>query len=752
MNGHMKYDISMSPTNNRSKDIAHEVLGPFPLQANDFLEIEVLKKRSRRINGIPRSTTSIDLSENLIKENWISFLVLKLNSLARPGTSRRKLAGIIVWRMPSSWKNRILISISGRMPATSGIQTDIPAYSLDLGFALKTSDTPRVSIIIPAHNHLFTTLNCLRALQRNDDSTPYEVILVNDASTDLTAEAFRNLRGVKIVNVKKNVGYLRATNLGASYASSEYLVLLNNDTVPLSGWLDELVFMVDNDLSIAICGSTLLYPDGTLQESGSQIFKNGNVWNLGRGRDPFDHQFSFPREVDYASAASIIVRANFWKSVEGFDERYLPAYCEDADLALAAWSQGLRVVVSPNSWVVHYEGISHGRSTNSGLKKYQIENMSKLRMKWQEELSSHWEDAGIPRIEYFRESRGIVLLVDRQLPAGNRDSGSMRTIKIAQHIKELGFHVVLTALDSSTNEVEIENLRKNGIEVHNNLETAINSLASRNLRLKYAWLIRQEVFEYCAPKIMGINPKTKVIADLLDLDYKIQSQGFNINSKQLSAARAADHVILVSEVETEILQKALPNIDVLTIWYEFDVLDISPGWSKAEGLIFVGGFRHKPNVEGIRWFCNEVLPILKEDGFSGPVKIVGSGLDIETTNELTKSGAIVCGKQDDLLSLYQESRVAIVPLLSGRGKKGKLAEALAYGIPVVTTPVGAESFIFDQTDGVLIAESPQDFAEKILKVYENKEIWGSMHEYGFEYAKMHLSGKTIRKKISDTLR
>jgi glycosyltransferase involved in cell wall biosynthesis len=625
------------------------------------------------------------------------------------------------------------------------------AYSADLGFGLNTSASPRVSIVIPVHNAWFTTLKCLRALQKNFDSTPYEVILVDDASTDLTAHASKSIRGLNIVKIRSNVGYLRATNLGATYAKSEFLVLLNNDTEPTSGWLDALVVEMDRDQEVAICGSTLLYPTGALQEAGGQIFVGGDAWNLGRGRDPLNAMYRFRREVDYASAASIIVRNSFWQEVRGFDERYVPAYCEDADLCLQAWDMGYKVIFSPNSWVIHHEGVSHGTSTSSGLKSYQVVNTTKLTKKWIKTLPNHWRDLGIPRLERSRNSRGIIFIADHQLPASTRDSGSIRTIQIIKHLVHLEFHVVLTAMDPSTTEWDLQEIRNLGVEVHLSWSDALEALKYRSSRLTHAWLIRSEVIDFFTSRLIDINNKVYVMADLLDLKYEQTSQGIAIDPKHISIANQADKTSLVSEVEALYLNSILPSKTVSVLWAEFEPREIGCSYENSSGLIFVGGFRHFPNLEGMLWFASEVVPVLRDRGFNAPIRVVGSGLSDKDSKILTKSGLQLLGRQHDLDMHYRESRIAISPLITGRGRKGKIGEALSIGIPIVTTSVGAEGFAFGSHDQIAISNSPEEFASFIIEIHESKEKWNLMSSFGKSYSAKNLSSSAMRDAIISVL-
>ena len=182
-------------------------------------------------------------------------------------------------------------SASGQLNGSTQLQTF--SYSLDLGFGVPYSKTPKVSIVIPVFNNWWTTYRLLQTLRSNHEITQYEIILVDDGSTDLTSEALSKIRGIKVVTLDRNVGYLRATNLGASYAKGKFVALLNNDTEPLEGWLDDLVKAMEKDQTIGLAGSNLISSDGKLQESGGQIFRDGSGWNLGRGQSPLQSEYLF---------------------------------------------------------------------------------------------------------------------------------------------------------------------------------------------------------------------------------------------------------------------------------------------------------------------------------------------------------------------------------------------------------------------------------------------------------------------------
>jgi GT2 family glycosyltransferase len=733
--------------------IDYQVFDPKPLQAGDYVEFDLVSELNQRMALLQ----SLSIRHESKNKNGFPFFLKILRKTSTwilfrfpQGSVGRKVLKNLNQKMPIFIQNQVARLLASQSTVHS-LGVNNFAYHMDLGFGVPTSSNPLLTIVIPVHNNWWVTYACLRKLQTNSDKTPYEIVIVDDASTDQTKEALDNLRGITVVRNLKNIGYLLSTNRGASVASasSKYLVLLNNDTQPLSGWLDNLYATIEEDESIAIAGSLLIFPDGQVQEAGGQIFANANAWNLGRGGNPTSQVFNFTREVDYSSAAAIMVRKTFWLDVNGFDERYAPAYCEDSDLALTAWKKNMKVVFSPKSCVIHYEGVSHGRSVSTGLKKNQVINSRKLFTKWELELREHWEDSGIPRFEATRASKGIVVVCDRQLPSVTRDAGSIRTVQIVKHIQALGYHVVLTAIDAGTTELDLDLLRSSGVEVHTSLDDFYDSLVMRRLRIKTIWTIRQEVYEFFSTRLRSIAPSSNFIADLVDIRFQEEySENSGIAAGQLQIASKVQKVVFCSQSEAQVFNKKTKLKNAVSLWSEFEPQQSILDWNEAIGLIFVGGFRHIPNLEGIQWFADYVVPELKKMGFSAPIRVVGSGLTTAQKVDLESKNLQVLGWQLDLPGIYLQSRVAVIPLQHGAGRKGKVGEALSFGIPIVSTSVGVQGFIDLQNTGIVVTDSSVEMAQSIYDLHNRFELWSRASNLGKSYCESNLSSAAMRNVVS----
>jgi GT2 family glycosyltransferase len=216
-----------------------------------------------------------------------------------------------------------------------------------------------VSIIIPVFNQLDFTIQCLEALASNTCYEPYEVIIIDNASTDGTAEFLQqSLSGnVKVITNKENLGFSKANNQGARSAGGEYLIFLNNDTVPQPGWLENLVDMADTMPDAGIIGSKLLYPDNTIQHAGVvfDIVENDLfIWHIYRNFEKDHPAVNSVREFNAVTAACILVKKKIFFKIGMFDEIFLNGY-EDVDLCFKAREKGYRVFYNPQSILYHYE-------------------------------------------------------------------------------------------------------------------------------------------------------------------------------------------------------------------------------------------------------------------------------------------------------------------------------------------------------------------------------------------------------------
>lgn len=289
--------------------------------------------------------------------------------------ARRGLRGTIK-RIRQQWQRR---------PADTSLDL-LPLDWQFEPFALPVSTAPHVSVVIPVHGKLAWTLACLRSIARTGADTPFEVIVVDDASPDASADTLRKIEGLRLLRNAENLGFIGSCNAGAAKARGACLLFLNNDTQVTPGWLDTLHECLLHEPDCGIVGSRLVYPDGRLQEAGGIVYADATCWNTGRFEDRNDPRYRYRREVDYVTGAALMIRRRLFKSIGGFDARYAPAYYEDADLAFSVRATGQRIMYEPGSLIVHMEGTTAGTDVFAGVKKQQQVNQQRFARIWH----VHW--------------------------------------------------------------------------------------------------------------------------------------------------------------------------------------------------------------------------------------------------------------------------------------------------------------------------------------------------------------------------
>jgi GT2 family glycosyltransferase len=221
--------------------------------------------------------------------------------------------------------------------------------------------TVRCSIIIPVHGRAGLTRQCIDAILAEPPRAGFDVIVVDDASPDDTADVLKAYgSAVRVVERRENGGFAKACNDGAATAHGDYLVFLNNDTIPVAGWLDALVAVADAEPRIGVVGSRLLFPNDTVQHAGVVVCQDGNPRHIYAGFPANHPAVKKSRRFQAVTAASMLVRRDAFVRAGGFDPAFRNCL-EDTDLCMRLGELGYEVHYCPDSIVYHLESVSRGR-------------------------------------------------------------------------------------------------------------------------------------------------------------------------------------------------------------------------------------------------------------------------------------------------------------------------------------------------------------------------------------------------------
>lgn len=669
------------------------------------------------------------------------------------GLFRRSLASLRTRGWQATWQ-RIRVHTRS-LPPPQRAPLYLPPAEAFAPFTVPSSVEPRVSIVIPVYNHAGHTLACLRALAAHPPQASCEILVVDDGSSDETVQWMPRIAGLRYEVRAANGGFIEACNDGVACSRGAYVVLLNNDTVPQPGWLDALLETFETTPAAGLVGAQLLYPDGRLQESGGVVFSDGSAWSYGRFESPDDPRYSALRDADYCSGAALMLPRALWDQLGGLDTRYRPAYYEDTDLAFAVRAAGRRVLVHPASRVVHDEGTSNGTDTGSGIKAYQVRNRGVFAAKWARVLADHPAPGSVPTPALLHRRQRQVLILDELVPQPDRDSGSLRQYNLIRMLLAEGAHVVFVPTRREHGGAATEALQKLGVEVWYApyLDGVGTWLREHGSRFAVAMMVRHHVASECLPLLRRYAPQARRVFDTVDLHYLRERRGAELagdagllrnaertRARELAVMADSDVTVLVSDAERAQLQVDAPAVRVELISNLHEVAGAGATWSARRDLVFVGGFRHPPNVDAMQWFIGEVFARIRAQ--LPEVRFHCIGADVPPALlalAARQPGVEIHGFVPVVTPYMDDVRIAVAPLRFGAGVKGKVNLSMAHGQPVVATTCAVEGMHLRDGDDVLIADEADAFAAAVVRLYRDEALWQRLSVAGLRNVQQHFS-------------
>jgi len=626
---------------------------------------------------------------------------------------------------------------------------------------LDTSATPVVSVLITSYGKVGTTLRCLASIAAWPPPTAIEIIVIDDASGDPDIAVLELVHGIRVVVNPTNLGYLRSCNVAAGLARGEYLLLLNNDTQVTQGWLDSMLALSRARPDAGAVGSMLLYPDGKLQEAGGIIWCDGSGWNYGRGDDPEKPDYGYVREVDYCSAASLMVPRGLWQELGGFDESFAPAYCEDSDFAFRLRAAGRKVLYQPRSRVVHFEGTSHGTDTARGIKRHQLVNQRLFAVRWAATLAEEHFPSGrcVLRARERARHRPVVLVIDHYVPEPDRDAGSCTIVGFLQALVSAGAVVKFWPHNRNYSPGYTEALQDAGVQVFygGRFDAFEEWIAENGAELDLVVLSRPEVAQGYLGALKRHSParlayyghdlhfrRLRLQAEIAG-DVGVGREAERIERLERWVWRSVDAVLYPSEEEAAEVAALEPAASARAVvpfgFTEFGRLRSPP---PGRDLLFVGGFAHPPTEHAVLWFAAEVLPLIRRRVADARLVVVGSKPGPAVRALAGRSVSVFADVETaELERQYRAARVVVAPVRYGAGVKLKVVEALREGTPVVTTPVGAQGLPgLEQVAAV--AADPAGLAAAACALLTDDALWRSRCAAQISYASERFSEAAFR--------
>lgn len=617
-------------------------------------------------------------------------------------------------------------------------------------------ENPDVSIVIPVHNKFEVTYHCLASLLLAYNRASFEVIIVDDGSSDATVDLAEHVQGTHLLRHDASQGFVHSCNAGGKLARGRYIVMLNNDTEVTLGWIDELLHVFEHFGDVGMAGAKLLYPNGTLQEAGGIVWSNGEPWNYGRDGNPHEPRYNYTRQVDYISGACLMLPTPLWIELGGFDEAFAPAYFEDTDLAFRVRERGLKTVYTPFSQVIHFEGMSSGTSLTSGAKRYQEVNKPEFKQRWALSFRGNGVFGKQVDLEKDRNVRYRVLVIDANTPRPDIDAGSYAAIQEMYLLQSLGCKLTFMSENPDWAGNYTQTLQRAGIEcLYAPFMASVNEVVEkRGAEFDLVYITRYWVAERHLDAIRLHAPQAKILFNNADLHFLRElraaiaagdkdgvSHALQTRDAELAVMRKVDLVLSCNEAEhAVILSHNLDSTKIMKCPWVVSMRTDVPTFEARDGIAFLGGYEYSPNVEAAEFFVREVMPLLRKRLPGVELRLYGSDMP-QSLRDLFEGEDDVAlpGWVESVDEVYDNCRVFVAPLFSGAGINGKVIGAMAHGVPCVLSPVAAEGAgVRDRLEAPVVT-TPAQWVDAIEALYNDGDAWSAQQRAAWAYTESEFS-------------
>ncbi|CAI9122211.1 glycosyltransferase [Brytella acorum] len=648
----------------------------------------------------------------------------------------------------------------------------VPAFMhrpLDFSFV----GVPDVSVIVVVHDQIALTMQTLASL-RSTYRGAIELIVVDSGSTDLTRHIERMVRGAQMLRFRTNIGFLDGANAGLNHAQAPYVLYLNNDVRLYPMALANAIRRMNACSRTGAVGAKLVRTNMALQEAGSIIWRDGATYGYRREDDPNIAEANFTRDVDYSSAAFLLVRKDLLKRLGGFDPRYRPAYFEDTDLCLRIVEAGFRIVYDPSVVVEHLEFGSSGTARSQAMIKANHRLFGETHKTFlRRQLPAHVRNAILGR--EARDQRRRVLYLEDRVPLPRLGSGYVRSFDVVGAMSALGYQVTVFPVSR----YEVAAADRFGVfpdDVELMWDASLADLpAFLEERAGYydlVWVGRTHNMARLAPYLNEAGRYLPSGGAILDTEVVATPRNFERARvlglplpedfdkalvEELEPARDSQAIVAVTDHDATLIRRAGYG-HVRVLGHALRPRSVTQDLADRKNFLIVGAIhdRDSPNYDALHWLVHDVLPhldaLLPPDVAITVAGFVAKDVDMSIFGHASRIRYV--GPQHDLTALYDTHRVFVAPTRFAGGLPFKVHEAAANGLPIVTTELIARQVGWRDEEALLAASSddPEGFARQMALLYCDELLWDRVKTNALIAVTRDADPGVFRERLDDILK
>jgi hypothetical protein len=376
---------------------------------------------------------------------------------------------------------------------------------------------------------------------------------------------------------------------------------------------------------------------------------------------------------------------------------------------------------------------------------------------------------GCPDVQYpvpAYTPRPRALVIDATVPTPDRDAGSNVILEHMRLLQSLGYAITFLPANLDAPSPYAEALAEAGIELVAHPFTAglEHLIALRGPSFALAYVHRVTVAEQAMPLLRRYAPQARILFNNADLHFlrlqreaeltgsaALAQEAEDMRGRELRAFAEADAALVCNSQEMDLLADELPDARMVYLpWVIGPRGRSAAGFAERHGIMFLGGFAHRPNADAVIWFVTTVMPLLRPLLPGVVLHVYGHGMP-EAVRALAGPDVAIEGSIAELAEAFARHRVSIAPLRFGAGFKGKLAESLAHGVPVVASSVAVEGSGLIGDEHLLVADGAGPFALAVVRLYQTPALWQQLAEEGNRFALAAFSERLGRQRLSEAL-
>jgi glycosyltransferase involved in cell wall biosynthesis len=361
--------------------------------------------------------------------------------------------------------------------------------------------------------------------------------------------------------------------------------------------------------------------------------------------------------------------------------------------------------------------------------------------------------------------KGRVLIIDAYTPEPDQDSGSVRLTYLMKCLRDLDYGVTFMPDNQAWAGRYSSDLQQAGIEVvYSPWSGSIQRFFSeRGSEFDFILISRHYVASRYVSLVRRHAPQARFIFDTVDLHYlreerlaelenslPLKRTAAQTRRSELAVIEAADATLVVSPVEKTVLEESAPGARVHVVSNVHEVVGSQNPWSKRKDLFFVGGYQHPPNIDAAQWFVGSIWPLIRQELPDVEFHLIGSKAP-EEIRALHGNGVRFHGFVESLEPWLDDCRLAVAPLRYGAGVKGKVNMSMSRGQPVVATPMAVEGMFARIGQDVLVAETAEQFAAEVVRIYRDEDLWNRVSASGLENVERYFSVETAKLGLKELL-